>query len=434
MKNKSFAMALAAFFFACLFSLPPIVFTDPPAGILPTSFYVWQRRWSEDVVNAVRRSVGDADGYQLLVSEIALSPSGALTHTDFHPRWDVLAESGSELTIVIRMDVSVIRMLKRKEHAPVARLIGKIADAAIVAGTHDGATVRGLQIDCDCPESRLDEYGELMTELRGDYATRRLSFTALPSWLDSADFPALARTADYYVLQVHSLRRPETVDTPLTICNTEQAEEDVSRAERIGLPFTVALPTYGYLLIFDEQGQFAGLRAEGDPISLREGFQAHIVLSDHVAIADFVRRMRSRPPRNCRGIVWFRLPVESDELNWSWMTLKAVLDGRTARESCAAEIRSPEPGLYELWVINTGERNIPGKVEIDIDPLPGIRFFHDLLGEFVEIDAIPAGTMRLSGPVPAIGDPVPAAWFRVAAADSSNFPHPVSIEHVRIRQ
>ena len=78
------------------------------------------------------------------------------------------------------------------------------------------------------------------------------------------DFPALARAVDGYVLQAHSFERPATsAFGKLTLCDPELARSWVEQAGRLGVPFLLSLPTYGYLVGFDSTGRLLGMVAEG---------------------------------------------------------------------------------------------------------------------------------------------------------------------------
>jgi len=72
-------------------------------------------------------------------------------------------------------------------------------------------------------------------------------------------------------------------------------------------------------------------------------------------MASLVRGLHQDRPGTLRGIIWFRLPVAGDRLNWSWTTLSMVMDGRTPRPALAVEVISPGPGLSELTLVNRGD-------------------------------------------------------------------------------
>jgi hypothetical protein len=67
------------------------------------------------------------------------------------------------------------------------------------------------------------------------------------------------------------------------------------------------------------------------------------------------------------GLVWFRLPVADDQLNWPWPTLDAVLAGRAPRRELVAEAHAAEPGLIEIKLRNAGEADLawPSRVRVE---------------------------------------------------------------------
>jgi hypothetical protein len=64
------------------------------------------------------------------------------------------------------------------------------------------------------------------------------------------------------------------------------------------------------------------------------------------------------PARGCEGVIWFRLPVDADRLNWDVRTLAAVMRGKVpeARLHMCIEWSSSEEGLVEIVAENKGDR------------------------------------------------------------------------------
>jgi hypothetical protein len=72
------------------------------------------------------------------------------------------------------------------------------------------------------------------------------------------------------------------------------------------------------------------------------------------------------------------------------------------------------PGLREVWLPNTGERNVRGRVRVALSVEGAAVLAYDLLGGFVE-EETPAGQGgQLVGPAPAVGRDVMIAWYRFA--------------------
>ena len=228
--------------------------------------------------------------------------------------------------------------------------------AALIAEARSRRLVpRELQIDFDCAESKLDGYRGWVEAFRRKVAPVPVSITALPSWLGQPAFKRLAAAADGYVLQVHSLLRPRAFDAPFTLCDPAAARRAVDQAGQIGIPFRVALPTYGYLMAFDARGRFVGLSAEGPSKTWPANVQLREVRANPIELAQLVQLWATNRPAAMRGVIWYRLPVAGDALNWRWPTLSAMVAQRFPRESMRVESRRVEPGLVRISLINDGE-------------------------------------------------------------------------------
>jgi hypothetical protein len=182
-----------------------------------------------------------------------------------------------------------------------------------------------------------------------------LTITVLPAWMRSSKFRALARAADRFVLQVHSLERPRGPGEPLVLCDTRAARRWARQANRVGVPFRVALPTYGYDVGFDSAGRFLGLAADGSP----RGWPADAVVStvrpDAAALAGLVAEWERRRPALLEGLIWYRLPVGHERLNWSWPTLAALVEGSVPRARVEARAAMSSSRLADVELENKGD-------------------------------------------------------------------------------
>ena len=178
------------------------------------------------------------------------------------------------------------------------------------------STASEFQIDFDCAASKLDGYRIWVETIRKKITPTPLTITTLPSWLKEPAFKTLVEATDGYVLQVHSVEKPKSFDAPFTLCDPVAAQHAVELAGKINVPFRVALPTYGYLLAFDQSGKFIGLSAEGPnkswPVDVR------------------VREVRTHPlEMKPRSILGHESPVsiaESSGIDFRrlWITLTGI--------------------------------------------------------------------------------------------------------------
>lgn len=327
---------------------------DRASGPLPQDAYVWQRSWAP----AVREAVGKASDFQTLVvlaAEVDLSTQP--------PRisrpgiaWEEL--KGRPVGLALRIgrfqgwgggtgrfadDPETVRLL--------AGLAGDLAKGA----SSRGLDLREIQLDYDCPESKLADYPVLIEAVKRQVRPSRVTITALPSWLrHERVFRKLAQATDGFVLQVHSLQVPAQRGSPFVLVDPESARRAVESAAGAGRLFRVALPTYAYAVVRNKKGDLLGVVSEGAPA---RGLQE--VASDPKAMAGLVRTWTRDRPRELAGLIWYRLPVEGDTRNWAPVTLRAVMAGRAPRSELRTEIRSPQPGLAEILLVNRGEAALP---------------------------------------------------------------------------
>ncbi|MBI2876616.1 MAG: DUF3142 domain-containing protein [Candidatus Tectomicrobia bacterium] len=267
-------------------------------------------------------------------------------------------------------------------------MVDLAASLVAEAGKHHLALAE-LQIDFDCADSKLSGYRLWVEAIRRKVAPVPVTLTALPSWLSRREFEGLAAASDGFVLQVHSLAWPTGTDAPFSLCDPAAARRAVERAARLGMPFRVALPTYGYVMAFDREGRPVGISAEGLSVAWPREVRRLDVHADPAAMAALVRAWTADRPASLQGIVWYRLPTSEDRLNWQWPTLATVMAGRAPRGALQAEARRPQPGLVEIDLVNAGNADRPLQVVVSLRWREARLVAGDALQGFEWIDAGP---------------------------------------------
>jgi len=379
--------------------------SSPPATF-STGFYVWQRAWSDSVTDSLRVAAPQAGKFMVLAAEM-----GAET---ISPNWDTLADMAVPVTLVIRVPASHASAITKDTAGESAAFLANTIRNARNRAENHGVTVADIQLDYDCATSKLAQYRRLLNALKEELPDTRWSITVLPTWLGDDAFAPLASTVSYFVLQVHSLEKPTTVDAPMTLCDPVKLGGYLNAASATGVPFYVALPTHGYHVAFDQTGRFVTLSAEGPMPVWPLEYTVREVTADAKAMAAVVQGMRDSPRKNCLGIVWFRLPVETDVLNWSWPTLHAVIEGRAPKIAYRAETRAPDPGLVEVWLANTGEDSATRLVLVDVRIQGHGLQAYDVLNGFSVIPSDKDGVTVLEGPGPKDSTPIMIAWYRMS--------------------
>lgn len=370
---------------------------ERPERPLPHAMYVWPRQWTDPVREAIVRHAPAVDSFLVLGAEIAWTDSGPeliripIDHA-------ALAATGRRVGLVLR--IGPYGGPFDAEDDTTARII------AIAASLRDDARAHAIepaeiQLDFDCASSKLDGYRAWVSALRTHLSPTPVTITTLPTWLGERGFRALVEETDGYVLQVHSLEKPRSLSELGTICDPDRSIGWVRRARRLGVPFRVALPTYGYRVAFDDDGAFIGLAAEGPTPAWPVGTRVVELRSDPAAIAALVTALRHEPPAPLTGLAWFRLPVATDTQNWPAETWEVVRRGEVPRAEFTVRTRdeaSDRGSLIELDLHNEGTFDAPfdGNIHVTWSGDPPLA--SDAVGGFVRERRSP--TSLLFSPLP----------------------------------
>ena len=383
------------------------------APALPQEAYVWQRAWTPAVVAAVRECGPELASLVPLAAEVAWR-HGEMSVVRVPLDFAALKATGRSVGLALRIGPHAGPF-----HADDALglKLGDLAATLLAAARAGGLEPRELQIDFDCAAAQLTGYQTWVTAWRARIAPTPLVITALPSWLGQPGMAGLAGAVDGWILQVHSLERPKSAAAPFTLCDPAAARRAVAAASRLGRPFRVALPTYGYAVAFDARGEFFGLAAEGPARDWPAGAQVKEVRSRPEELAELVRAWTASPPPNLRGLIWYRLPNAEDGRNWNWPTLRAVMAGRAPREQWRAEARTPEPGLTEIWLHNDGETGAGPRPRLRVSWTGARMLAADGLAGYAAEPGGPNSLLLTFPPAPSERTPAPGAaqmagWLR----------------------
>jgi hypothetical protein len=313
---------------------------------LPAQAYVWQRAWTPEVSAAVRASKFDA--LHVLAAEFSYKEDKPEL-TVITPDWRALGDSGRPISAVLRVHASVG---KNGWSEALIQEMRRLCTDTVSRFKAGGVHVAELQLDYDCAESRLAEYARVLGALHSDVP---LCITALPAWLRHAAAKNLLRLSPGYILQVHSLHLPKNGGfTGLMDLNETRAA--VERAVEIGVPFRVALPTYSCVVEFADDGRVRELHGEDMPAGLALSARNYAVLdSDAYALSALAADWRAHASPLMQAIIWYRLPVSGDRLNWSAGLLTKVTVGETLKRGWVAVIRPNKEGHCEIVLQQKGE-------------------------------------------------------------------------------
>lgn len=314
--------------------------------------YVWQRRWMPDVALALSESAPFVQRWHVLAAEAEIGNRLSEVAVDF-----------PALIATRRPIVAVVRIEGTLDSAREALLADAIP-ALLERWSGHSLPLAGIEIDYDASLRGLADYAaflqRLRTKLDARVSTHRLplAITLLPTWLEAPDRLAdILVQADESVLQLHSVHNASG-----QLFDPESARQWISALARLNRkPFYVALPNYGSRLTFDEHDRIRAVESEVSIETRNEqnesnGSRERELFVPPNVISRFLRALEKHASRQLKGIVWFRLPLESDKRSWSLSTWHAVI----GHESLATKLEvkwqmTGNSGVRRLFLVNVGK-------------------------------------------------------------------------------
>ncbi|MGH8348479.1 MAG: DUF3142 domain-containing protein [Pseudomonas sp.] len=301
---------------------------------LDQQLYVWQRQWTPAHDAALRDSRADFSTLRVLALQAFPKAGWSRAQVDSQ----LLKRDGRPVIAVVRLDGQLKALDQEEITAQIRQVISDWQG--------QGLNLAGVEIDHDAGNARLPAYREFLAHLREALPTSLpLSITALPSWLDSRELPALLSTVDSSVLQVHAVSDPRR-----GLFDADQARQWAKAWSRVTTkPFYLALPAYGVALLPSAGGAPV---VESEVTVEREG-QRRELLADPQSLRTLGTELRVDPPKHLAGLIWFRLPLANDRRAWSLTTLRAVALGDVLDSRLTLQL-SADNGLYDIGISNQG--------------------------------------------------------------------------------
>ncbi len=311
---------------------------EAPLRPLDVEAYVWQTAEKPAVREAMVKSEGLISRLHVRAAEIRWDGGKFVT------QWFVKELPVKGAGLVVRIGASADRIDWTPERiAEVAAVFRKTADFS----------PSEIQCDFDCPQKRLKGYSVLLDGLQVAVGKIPIFPTALPSWLGEPEMADIVKGRAGWVLQVHSLDLPSHPEEAPVIFDPEKARAAAMKAARLGVPFRIAMATYGCEVRFGEDGKVIDVVSEDltepTPAVRKRGF----TMADPVASAQLVANWEKDRPAGMTGIIWYRLPVEGDSRNWPWATFRLVTRGEVSVSRPALEATQGD-GARDLTVANHG--------------------------------------------------------------------------------
>ena len=301
-----------------------------------------------------------------------------------------------------------------------------------------GIEILEVQLDLDCPERLLADYANFLRKLKPRLDGLRLTVTAIPCHLANSAFANVARAADGYTLQVHGVQFPKNLaditgnppnhapaqanakienwQAKIQLMDAATARRAIAAAERLGVPYCLALPTYAYRFVFGADGKCRGILQPFSPPPDPRRSSVRTIAADPVAVRE-IYQLACRI-RACVGVTWFRLPVKGDDACWELAAVAAIRAERPVDCGLRAEWRTLPDGSCELRLANHAVLDAhTASVTLR---WPSRQGDYGLLAAKAAAETLPGVLPEtLSVRVPPPGETVTLAWFRATAAPAA---------------
>jgi hypothetical protein len=321
-------------------------------------------------------------------------------------RWASRAE-GLALHLVFNFDASVLHDFAETSNETLASAVLPEILAARASAERAGMHVAGIQLDLDCPTSRLPKYADLLHRIRAGMPSSALtlSITALPTWYGSGNLEPVLREIDFAAPQYYEAHVGETLGEYTTVSQPSRTERGLAAAGWRGSPFFAGVPVYGHALVYNGSGKLVGAfhdlglcealrnpsfrlarsfgaNEEGKPstpgtyigedvydlealvdASDGQGKGYHILYDVPTAesLARHMALLRRKRPGNCLGAILFRYPQPGETSTLPLCAVAAVLRGEAVRPALQVALK-PKAAPWEM--LDTG--TTPDRKPVDV--------------------------------------------------------------------
>lgn len=310
--------------------------------------YLWRQSYGGDVRKSLEIAAQNFEAVNFLHSKISFD-GGKKPRLAFLPiNTDYLRGLNAKKIACVRIEGLAA---SEKEYAALGPKIAKLVRACAQKAA-ERIGIEEIQVDFDCPESKLGSYAVWLNEIRGALPENLpLSITAVPSQMNAKNFEKALEHCDYFTLQIHNIAN---YGGELKIFDAETALKEVLRADRLGKNFMVALPTYSHFVEIGENGSPAKILSENfSGVSCGPHGRIKKISSDFFEVEKLSSEIKKLKLKNFRGEIYFRLPCGNEISNWSLESFLAVAKGEKLKMSHRV-FAVEAGGIAEIWLENAG--------------------------------------------------------------------------------
>jgi hypothetical protein len=137
------------------------------------------------------------------------------------------------------------------------------------------------------------------------------------------------------------------------------------------------LPTYSCVVEFTEDARVKDVHGEDLPSGFSLATDRYFVLdSDAYALADLVAEWTTHAPELLQSIIWYRLPVSTDRLNWPAEVLPKIICGEKLKRGWSLKLEPSPEGHQEVVLLQQGDApdDLPREIQItNVEAADGLR-------------------------------------------------------------
>lgn len=325
--------------------------TTAPQLQLQQQLYIWQRVWTDEHQQALEQSQPHFSALRVLALQYMATAQGPLWHqADVNVA--LLQKDGRPITLVLRLDGQIPRL-------PAEVLLHKL-QPILALYQQAGIALAGIEIDYDCARSQLIAYRQWLQGFRAALPKElALGITALPDWLQSAEFGPLTAQVSQVTMQLHAVLSPQQ-----GLFAPKLAKKwAIAAAAQSQSPLYFALPAYHSALITPTpNNKTAPPSTAMQPYWVESEVPLDIkgerreLRVEPAMLQQWLAWLHNQQFAHLKGIVWFRLPLPSDQRSWAYATLAAVATTQPLTTDIRLRLQ-PGPHGFDLIAQNNG--NIP---------------------------------------------------------------------------
>lgn len=319
---------------------------------LPQQLYIWQRVWTAEHQQTLEQSRPHFSALRVLALQYMATAQGPLWH-QADVNMALLKKDGRPVTLVLRLDGQIPKL-------PQQSLMHKIKPI-LALYQQAGIALAGIEIDYDCARSQLAAYRLWLTNLRAELSKERpkalpLGITALPDWLQSAEFGPLTAQVSQVTMQLHAVLSPQQ-----GLFAPKLAKKwAIAAAAKSQSPLYFALPAYHSALISPAPDHKTTQPANAAPqywveseVPLDIQGERRELWVEPAMMQQWLVWLYQQQFANLKGIVWFRLPLPSDQRSWAYRTLAAVATQQPLKANLQLRLQKTPAG-FDLIAENHG--------------------------------------------------------------------------------